>query len=106
AVVFVVVIALAKDRRAEAFTAVSPGLLPPLGLLFGLLVGSLAAQVWSNADRAQLAVDREASALRSVVLLGDASPGKPEIRLRALVRRHIEGAVSKEWPAMSRGDAT
>jgi hypothetical protein len=106
AVIYVVVMALAKDRRADAFAAVSPGLLPPLGLLFGLLVGFLAAQVWSNADRAQLAVDREASALRSVVLLSDAFPGNPEIRLRALVRRHIEGAVSQEWPAMSKGNAT
>jgi hypothetical protein len=106
AVIFVVVMALANDRRADAFKAVSPGLLPPLGLLFGLLVGFLAAQVWSDADRAQLAVDREASALRSVVLLGHAFPGQPETRLRALVHRHIEGAVSQEWPAMSKGEAT
>jgi hypothetical protein len=55
AAIFVVVMALAKGRRAEAFKAVSSGLLPPMGLLFGLLVGFLAAQVWSNADRAQLA---------------------------------------------------
>ena len=48
AAIFVVVMALAKGRRAEAFKAVSPGLLPPMGLLFGLLVGFLAAQVWSN----------------------------------------------------------
>jgi hypothetical protein len=106
AVIFVVVMGLAKDRRADAFAAVSPGLLPPLGLLFGLLVGFLAAQVWSDADRAQLAVDREASALRSVVLLGDAFPGRPATQLRALVHRHIEEAVSQDWPAMSKGQAT
>ncbi len=105
-VIFVVVTALAKDHRTDAFKAVSPGLLPPLGLLFGLLVGFLAAQVWSDADRAQLAVDREASALRSVVLLGHAFPGQPESRLRALVHQHIEQAVSREWPAMSNGNAT
>ena len=79
AAIFVVVTALAKGRRGEAFKAVSSGLLPPMGLLFGLLVGFLAAQVWSNADRAQLAVDREASALRSVDLLMDAFPGEPDV---------------------------
>ena len=83
AAIFVVVMALAKGGRAEAFKTVSPGLLPPMGLLFGLLVGFLAAQVWSDSDRAQLAVDREASALRSVVLLMEAFPGEPEARMRS-----------------------
>ncbi len=106
AAIFVVVMALAKGRRAEAFKTVSPGLLPPMGLLFGLLVGFLAAQVWSNADRAQLAVDREASALRSVDLLMEAFPGEPAARIRVLLRRQIEESVNEEWPAMARGDAT
>jgi len=106
AAIFVVVMALATGRRAEAFKAVSAGLLPPMGLLFGLLVGFLAAQVWTDADRAQLAVDREASALRSVDLLMDAFPGVPEGRMRVLLRRHIEESVNEEWPAMARGDAT
>jgi hypothetical protein len=65
-----------------------------MGLLFGLLVGFLAAQVWTASDRAQLAVEREASALRSVDLLGDAFPGEPQEHLRALVRRHIEETVN------------
>ena len=69
AVIYVVVLALATGRRAQAFKAVSPGLLPPMGLLFALLVGFLVAQVWNDAERAELAVDREASALRSVDLL-------------------------------------
>jgi len=106
AAIFVVVLALAKDRRAESFKAVSPGLLPPMGLLFGLLVGFLAAQVWSDSDRAQLAVDREASALRSVDLLMQAFPGEPQARMRVLLRRQIDESVTEEWPAMARGDAT
>jgi hypothetical protein len=104
--VYVVVIALAKGKRGEAFRAVSPGMLPPMGLLFGLIVGFLAAQVWSNASDAQNAVDREASALRSAVLLAHAFPGEPETRMNTLVRRHIRSAVDEEWPAMARGRAT
>jgi hypothetical protein len=80
AAVYFVVMALAVGERGAAFKAVSPGMLPPMGLLFGLIVGFLVAQVWSEAGRAQDAVDREASALRSVVLLDRAFPGKPKTR--------------------------
>jgi len=34
----------------KAFKAVSPGILPPLGILFALLVGFIAVEVWSNFD--------------------------------------------------------
>src|SRR5262245_28823858 len=106
AVVYVVVMALAVGRWGEAFRALSPGMLPPMGLLFGLIVGFLAAQVWSDAGRAQDAVDREASALRSTVLLVHAFPGDPETRMNALVRRQIRTAVDDEWPAMAEQRAT
>ena len=106
AAIYLVVVALATGRRAQGFASVSPGLLPPMGLLFGLLVAFLASQVWNDADRARVAVDREASAVRSVVLLSHAFPGAPERRFRVLMRRHVEDAVSQEWPAMSRGEAT
>ena len=91
AVIYVVVLALATGRRAPAFKAVSPGLLPPMGLLFALLVGFLVAQVWNDAARAELAVDREASALRSVDLLTSSFPGEPQVRMRVLLRRHRGG---------------
>jgi hypothetical protein len=44
-------------------------MLPPLGIIFGLFVAFTAAQVWSDNERANVAVDREASALRAVVVL-------------------------------------
>jgi hypothetical protein len=81
---------LAKGERARAFKAVSPGLLSPLAIIFGLFVAFTAAQVWSDSDRANAAIDGEASALRAVVVLAAAVPGVPESQLRALVRRHIE----------------
>src|SRR5271166_3784230 len=89
AVIYVVVMILAIGERARSFKAVSPGMLPPLGIIFGLFVGFTAAQVWSDADRANAAVDREASALRSVVILAAAFPGEPETRLRSLISSYI-----------------
>jgi hypothetical protein len=102
AAVFFVVTRLAVDDQARAFKSLSPGMLPPLGIIFGLLVGFTAAQVWSDFERAKVAVVSEASALRGVVLLAASFPGEDEARLRALVGRHIEDAISKEWPAMAR----
>ncbi|MGA6934117.1 MAG: hypothetical protein WB041_01825 [Pseudolabrys sp.] len=100
------VTALAKGERARAFKAISPGMLPPLGIIFGLFVAFTAAQVWSDNERANVAVDREASALRAVVVLAATFPGEPESHFRALIRRHIDQAATQEWPMMARGTAT
>ena len=104
--IYLLVTMLAVDERARAFKAISPGMLPPLSVIFALLVGFLAAQVWSDSDRAHGAVNREASALRAVVILANAFPGQTQERLRDLVHGHIEDAVNEEWPAMSRHAAT
>ena len=104
--IYIAVMALAVGKRGEAFKAFSPGMLPPMGLLFALIVGFLAAQVWSDAGRAQEAVNREASALRSIALLAHAFPGEPATRIDTLLRRQIREAVDEEWPAMSQQRAT
>jgi hypothetical protein len=97
---------LAVGQRAIAFKAISPGMLPPLSVVFGLLVGFLAAQVWSDNDRASTAVNREASSLRAAVLVAAAFPGETETRLRELIHAYIQDAATREWPAMARRNAT
>src|SRR3712207_6245431 len=84
----------------------SPGMLPPLGIIFGLLVAFVAAQVWSDLAAAGTEVTREASALRGVVLLAGSFPRKTEHQLRTLVRRHVEEAATQEWPRMAQQKAT
>jgi hypothetical protein len=106
AALYLLITALAVGERARAFKAISPGMLPPLAIIFALLVGFLSAQVWNDSDRASTAVNREASALRGVVLLAAGFPGQPEERLRELIRAYIRDAVTQEWPAMARGRAT
>jgi len=51
-----------------------------------LLVGFMAAQVWSDSDKAHTAVNREAGALRDAVLISTAFP-EAEHRFRALIRQ-------------------
>jgi uncharacterized protein DUF4239 len=106
AIICLVVMRLAVDSRARAFKALSPGMLPPLGIIFGLLVGFTAAQVWSDFEKAKVAVAAEASALRSVVLLAQRFPNEQGTRLRTLINEHIETAVNQEWPDMARQRAT
>ena len=97
---------LAVGERTKSFKAISPGMLPSLGIIFGLFVAFTAAQVWGDNDRAGAAVSREASALRSVVVLAGSFSGEPETRLRSLVRTYIEEAATVEWPAMARQTAS
>jgi Protein of unknown function (DUF4239) len=104
--VYVVVMALSVGERARSFKAVSPGLLPPLGILFALFIAFTASQVWSDNDKANSVVDREASALRAAVILATAFPGESEARLRSLIRSYIADAVSQEWPMMADRTAT
>ena len=104
--IYWLVMALAVGERARAFKAISPGMLPPLGIIFGLLVAFIAAQVWHDLDHAHAAVNHEASELRAIVLLARSFPGEPETQLRALVHRQIEDVVSQEWPAMAGGSAS
>jgi len=80
--IYALVSLLAVGERARSFKIVSPGMLPPLGILFGLFVAFTAAQVWSDNDRAGAAVSREASALRSVEILAASFPGQTEASLR------------------------
>jgi hypothetical protein len=43
-VIYWVVTALAVGERARAFKGISPGMLPPLGIIFALLVAFVASQ--------------------------------------------------------------
>src|SRR6516165_1845208 len=99
--IYAIVVALATSERAHVFKAVSPGMLSPLGVLFALFVAFTASEVWGNIERAHTAVDREASAAKSVLVLAASFPGEPEARLRGLIHRYIEKAVPEEWPNMA-----
>src|SRR5262245_45020308 len=99
--IYLVVTRLAETEWARAFKAVSPGLLPVLGVLFALLVGFIAVEVWNTFDRAKTAVAAEASALRAAVLLARNFPEEQRIRVNALINRHIEVAMQQEWPEMA-----
>src|SRR3954451_20620294 len=90
ATVFAAVALVATEERAKSLKAISPGMLPVLGIIFGLFVAFTAAQVWADSDRGSAAVSREASALRAVMLLAAGLPPEQESRLRDLIRDYVE----------------
>jgi Protein of unknown function (DUF4239) len=100
------VAALAAGARQKSFKSVSVGMLPSLGIIFGLFVAFTAAQVWSDNDRATAALSREASALRSALVFGASFPGESEERLHGLIRDYVQEAASVEWPQMARKTAS
>lgn len=104
--ILAIVTRLATSGQSRSFKSVSAGMLPPLGIIFGLLVAFVASQVWNDMNTAQAAVNREASELSTVLFLAASFPGEPETRLRDLTRRHIQDAVTYEWPMMARQSAS
>src|SRR5215471_14245862 len=64
------------------------------------------SQVWNDFEQANVALQREASTLRAVVLLTSAFPPDTRVHLQALVGRHIENTVTQEWPDMAAGRAS
>jgi hypothetical protein len=77
AAIYAGIATLAVGERTKSFKAIPPGMLPSLGIIFGLFVAFTAAQVWGDNDRAGAAVSREASALRSALVLAGSFSGEP-----------------------------
>jgi Protein of unknown function (DUF4239) len=101
AAIYVAVSVFAVGERARSFKAISPGLLSPLGIIFALFVAFTASQVWTDTEKAKAEIDREASALRTVVILANAFPREAEAQLRGLIRRYIADAATQEWSMMA-----
>lgn len=106
AAIYVAVYRLAMGRWGQRLKGSSAGMLPPVGILFGLFVAFTAAQGWSQTERAAAAVDREASALRGVLVYAAALPQTQQTRLRDLIAGYVARAVEVEWPHLSEQTAT
>src|SRR5262249_38995791 len=69
-------------------------------------VAFTAVQVWNDNDRATAAIDREASALRAVLILSATFPQDTQARLGGMIHDHVEEAAAGEWPSMAHQTAT
>jgi hypothetical protein len=106
ALIYVLALGLSGRGRLRTLTSLSPGVLSPLGVVFGLIVAFLASGIWTNANTAQTAVNTEASGMRTAVLLSDAFPPSTRREIGALVSAQVTQDVNVEWPAMRNGTAS
>lgn len=79
---------------------ISPTLISTLGTLFALIVGFLAAEVWSINTKAQTALANEVNALQRVLILSDELSSSQRERVRMKIKRYIDIVVRDEWPLM------
>jgi len=95
AAIFAAIIRFAGGERSRIFKGLSPGMLPPLGIIFGLFVAFVAAQVWNDADRANATVNMEANALSTVIFLS-AVPLAEELQFILALKPQSEGQVTAQ----------
>jgi Protein of unknown function (DUF4239) len=81
---------------------ISPGFFTPVSVTFGLIIGFLASQVWSDNSKAISAVMREASALKTIISVSEIFPEPTQRMLDSSVNNYIDRSVRTEWPAMQK----
>lgn len=74
-----------------------------VGVVYAVLLAWAAIAVWETHDRAEMAVEREASLLGDVADLALGLEGETAVRLRAAAVAYADAVVSREWPAMREG---
>lgn len=105
----IVLVWLLEQRRWAPRVSRLSGVVPPfinvLGVLFGLTLAFLANDTWNAHDRALSAVDREADALRAIVILASHLPDTESARVKSAVTTYARAAIS-EWPLLSQRESS
>ncbi|CAM5771365.1 bestrophin-like domain [Bosea minatitlanensis] len=76
------------------------------GALFALIVAFSAAGIWNDAVSARNAVQREADAVESAMILSTALPEEARAMLLARLRAYLSGVIAIDWPAMAASTPT
>jgi Protein of unknown function (DUF4239) len=104
----IILIYLSFGRLTGAWVQSFRGVVPPyfagIVVIFGILVGFLANDVWDRSRRAASTVRSEATNLTSLYDLLSNS-GLPALSIDQTIRTYVSTVVEKEWPAMTRGEA-
>jgi uncharacterized membrane protein YbaN (DUF454 family) len=74
-------------------------------VIFSILVGFLASDVWDRNRRAAATVRGEAASLISLHALA-AALGTPQVAIDEAIRAYAAAVVNKEWPRMENGEAS
>ena len=93
----------------KSLERIQPQFMNVLGVLFALILAFLANDTWTAHDSALAAVDREADALHSIVILASRLPGEDAAQVKSATQSYASAAAA-EWPRLARretsGEAT
>lgn len=71
------------------------------GGLFALIVAFSAAGIWNDANLARTAVQREADAIETALVLSVALPNDSQVQVRKDLQAYLKDVVARDWPAMA-----
>ena len=87
----------------QSFRGVVAPFVAAVVVIFGILVGFLASDVWDRNRRAAVAVRGEAASLVSLHALA-AALGSPHIAIDRAIRAYADAVINEEWPRMQSGE--
>lgn len=95
---------LPTSSAIRSFRGVVAPFVGSVAVIFAILLGFLASDIWGRQQRAASTVRLEAENLQTLIGLATAF-GLPPEPLGAAVRGYAKAVVSKEWPSMQNGDS-
>jgi heme A synthase len=91
-------------EMVRSFRGVVAPFVGTVAVIFGILLGFLANDIWDRERRAAASVRSEAESLLSLTALA-ATFDLPREPLAGAVRTYAATVVSQEWPSMARGES-
>lgn len=77
-----------------------------IGTVYGVVLALVVAEVWSDYKRAGAYADQEAGAVIALHRQSQHLPPALANTMTSYLRSYAEAVISREWPALSRGDST
>lgn len=74
-----------------------------IGVIYAVLLASVAIMAWENYDKAKMVVTREASMLGDIQRMAYGLPAEVGGKIHHAVRTYGEAVLREEWPAMRQG---
>ncbi|WP_216320609.1 DUF4239 domain-containing protein [Deinococcus aestuarii] len=90
----------------EAHKEVAGFVYAVVGVLYAVLLAFVVIVAWEAQGEARTRVDREANALADLYRGARAFPAETRATLRGDLRGYAEAVVTREWPALGRGQAS
>lgn len=92
--------ALAERQK---YNEIFIGFLDVMGIIFGIIVGTVIVAVWQASEKANGVILHEASAVEDLYRVSLDLPRKEGLALRELLRQYINEVIHVEWPSMRKG---